>query len=77
MGPETTAAIQAPIDWESLALKPITAEWPAQVQGDLCWDSSTFQSVEDFTLILTDDDVAEVGAALRAFKGSWDTVMAG
>ncbi|KAK5658455.1 hypothetical protein OQA88_1844 [Cercophora sp. LCS_1] len=68
MGPEIVATVQVPLQWGHLQLKTGTDGWPAEVRGDLCWDSSTFQSEEDFTLILTDDEVAEVGTALRNLK---------
>lgn len=53
------------------ALPDITrcSEWPAQMKGELCWEPTTFKSKEDFTLTLTEEELAEVRAALQHFNG--------
>lgn len=71
MGVETTAPALPEQPWESLRLKAgvyDTRQWPAQMEGDTCWDSSTFGGEEDFVLTLTDDEVDEVRAAVRHFN---------
>lgn len=72
MGVETAVPTLPGQAWGSLRLKPSntdTREWPNQMEGDACWDSSTFQSEEDFILVLDEDEVAEVRGAVRHFNG--------
>lgn len=47
---------------------PDTREWPTEVKGGLCWDSSSFQHEQDYTLALDGDEVAEVKVAVRHFN---------
>ena len=74
MGVETVAPLAAMPAWDKLELKNvtfITSDWPVEVRGDLCWDSSTFGSLDHFTLFLDSEDQAEVETALCHFKGTW------
>ncbi|KAK3989621.1 hypothetical protein QBC44DRAFT_82598 [Cladorrhinum sp. PSN332] len=45
-----------------------TREWPARIEGELVWDSTTFNSGDDFLVILNDDEILEVKAALHHFN---------
>ncbi|KAK3680898.1 hypothetical protein B0T22DRAFT_388678 [Podospora appendiculata] len=59
---------------ESLTLKPSvssyiprTANWPTVVEGDIVWEPTDFTSERDYTLVLSNDEVTEVEAALEHF----------
>lgn len=47
-----------------------TSEWPAQVEGGLNWDGTTFTSESDYMVMLSEADVIEVKAALHHFNSS-------
>ncbi|KAK0634456.1 hypothetical protein B0T17DRAFT_586269 [Bombardia bombarda] len=62
--------------WRDLGLKSNaspyvhrSSDWPTEVMGDISWDSTSFASDEDFTLVLSKDDVVEVRAGLQHFNG--------
>ena len=42
--------------------------WPKNLQSDLAWDASSFNSEDDYTLTLTQQDRAEIEIALNFFK---------
>jgi len=73
MGVEITApqiAQQQP--WRlPLHLKPVPAThgWPLAMEGPTCWDSTTFAREENVILCLTEEEVAEVEAAVEHFNG--------
>lgn len=43
-------------------------EWPDRIQGDSAWEPADFASEADYTLFLSQDEVAEVRAALLHFN---------
>ncbi|KAK4167462.1 hypothetical protein QBC43DRAFT_142238 [Cladorrhinum sp. PSN259] len=47
-----------------------TSEWPAQVEGELIWNSTTFNSEDDYIVVLNDKEVLEVKSALHHFNNS-------
>jgi len=57
--------------WSNLQLKgsvPITSQWPARVEGGLCWEPT--ECGDEYTLSMTDDEVVEVRTAVAFFNGS-------
>ncbi|KAK3320449.1 hypothetical protein B0T19DRAFT_387052 [Cercophora scortea] len=59
---------------ESLTLKPNvsayiprTTNWPTVVEGDIAWEPTDFTSEQDYTLVLSSDEISEVEAALEHF----------
>ncbi|KAK4238377.1 hypothetical protein C8A03DRAFT_43887 [Achaetomium macrosporum] len=47
---------------------PVTQQWPTEVGGDLAWGPSSFASPDDYTLTLTEREIAEVRSALQHFN---------
>ncbi len=77
MGVETVLLEeQGAVPWGNLAVKegcaprcaPVSSDWPAQMTGDPVWDASSFQSAEDYTITMTEAEVAEVKAGLNHFN---------
>ncbi|KAL1842469.1 hypothetical protein VTJ49DRAFT_5206 [Mycothermus thermophilus] len=76
MGVETVLLEEQPQVWRNLAVKadraadhfPITHTWPAKLEGPLVWRPDSFVSEDDYTLALTEDEIAEVRAGLKHFK---------
>ncbi|KAK3898982.1 hypothetical protein C8A05DRAFT_46842 [Staphylotrichum tortipilum] len=72
----TVLLTEREVGWGGLAVKegcvarclPPSHDWPAQMTGDLVWDATSFQSANDYTLMMTDAEVAEVKAGLRHFN---------
>ncbi|KAK3312017.1 hypothetical protein B0H66DRAFT_486618 [Apodospora peruviana] len=76
MGIETVLPRGGEQKWHNLQLKmgtqaaqnPVSNEWPTEMKGDLCWDSTNFKSDDDYILTLSDNEVSEVKAALQHFN---------
>jgi len=71
MGVETAVPTLLGASWGSLRLKPSnsdTRDWPTRMDGDACWDSQTFQGDGEFVLVLNQDEISEVRAAVRHFN---------
>ena len=54
---------------------PATQGWPSAMEGPTCWDSTTFSREEDVILCLTDEEAAEVEAAVEHFNGMYPALM--
>jgi hypothetical protein len=78
MGVETVLLGSQGPSWQNLNLKPncapryfpISHDWPAAVEGDLAWGPTSFGSEDDFTLTLTESEVAEVKCGLEHFNST-------
>ncbi len=78
MGAETILLRPQERCWGELTVKlncnshylPGTNGWPASVEGDLAWGPTSFESEDDFTLTLTEDEVAEVRSGLEHFNST-------
>jgi hypothetical protein len=42
--------------------------WPMYLDSPLAWDGAQFQSEEEYTYLLTDQDKLEIETALASFK---------
>lgn len=75
MGAETVLLGQQGQAWGDLTVKAscppryVSSEWPAEVEGDLAWGPASFASEDDYTLVLNEDEVAEVRSGLQHFNG--------
>ncbi|EAQ84189.1 hypothetical protein CHGG_10593 [Chaetomium globosum CBS 148.51] len=76
MGAETVLLGQQGQAWGNLAVKancppryvPVSTEWPVKLEGDLAWGPASFASEDDYTLVLTEDEVLEVRSGLQHFN---------
>lgn len=78
MGKVETAPSGRESVWANLQLRqkePLRSirpqEWPAELKGALAWEPSSFASVEDYALVLSQDEVSEVHSALEHFNGGF------
>ena len=58
---------------ESIGDSPVvsfdTAEWPQELHGPLVWTGVDFVNDEDYIFSFSEEDKAEIHAALAHFKG--------
>ncbi|KAL2185634.1 hypothetical protein L209DRAFT_766348 [Thermothelomyces heterothallicus CBS 203.75] len=62
--------------WPDLAIKSscapryflVSYTWPAAMEGDMAWGPASFNSEDDYTLTLTEDEVLEVKSGLEHFN---------
>jgi hypothetical protein len=74
-----TVLVEETLVWGNLSLKagcishgfPITHAWPTQLDGPLVWGPDTFGSEDDYTITLTETEIAEVRNGMKHFKSEF------
>ena len=54
----------------STPLAPSLKGWPQELAPHIAWDGSEFRHDEQYTYILSREEIEEIEAALRHFKGT-------
>ena len=56
--------------------KTLPEGFPSKLQGDLVWEGETLAETYDWTYVLSEEQLDEIEAALRHFKGAHAYVSA-
>jgi hypothetical protein len=60
--------VGSPLERNTSSFSVRVQEWPTEIKGGLAWEPSSFASEHDCILVLTDDEITEVQAALEHFN---------